>query len=324
MSTKHLFPVTFAKLMMLLSVFTLVACGGGGGGGGSTNPEIQLGHQLAPSSISRQSGIFPPTLPEQAYLHQQDQFIYGNLQGNIEVGRYAFTISLLLSRAGIASNAVNVFIVKDFSCGTSVGGGLALNSILFLDGKLLDILSEAANYQALLNSGKESAPLDQVMSSIVTRHVSRPCLSNDPIAYPLDRLTPDERSAADEMFYEMVGGIFFHEFGHVWGWDALTSLRAQTYDPTLASFFALYPSAREDRADVIAGALTKKSGHQISNAILWLDVAAYLWLFQRGYGVFNYFDKSTTYAISKQIDASHSGVPTRIQFYASGFNSYGK
>jgi hypothetical protein len=313
-------------MVLTAAALSLAGCGGGGGAGSSSNnpvesPEQAMARALAGPTVSRDASIPAPLPSEEATLYQQDAVAAGSVGGMLLPGRYATTIGVLVQRAGLNLQSMQVYVAADLSCGTGIAGGFAGYAQLVLDGKLLDVLGDVANYMALLRSGRATASLDAVMDTIVYAHAGRPCMANDPLVVPFSALSPAELSDADSIFYQLAGGIFFHEFGHLWSSDALTSLRAN-YVPGLAYMLMYYPTASEDRADVTSGILSAKSNHSLANAQLWLDVAPYLWLVQRGYPVLSYADKATTLAYVAQIDSTHSSPVVRQRTMARGFNAW--
>lgn len=312
---------TFAVLACAL--LTLTSCGGGGGGGGPA-PEVQLARELASTRLSRNPRIEPVVTPfvnEFLVLSQIDQNLNFSTAGTFVLGRYQATLQRLAERAQI--DRVTVFVSSDLACtSVAVGGGIAGDALIVLDGKFLDVLAEVSNGLALRESGRISASIAQIVDSAAFSQLtfSRACLATDPTAFPDTALSAAELDRSIEIFTQLVGGLFFHEFGHVWNWHALLKFREQYTIP--GGGFFTYTSATEDNSDVISGILNAKAGHSSSLTTFAFDLLAFTYLYRRAPGSLS-FEQTSSWEIQYQQTApTYSSLAARKGLIERGYRGW--
>lgn len=308
-------------------VVLVTGCGGGGGGSAPVGPapiEVQLARDLAGSGLEKNPAYFPVTtlsVDEPFLLAQADQQLFDAVAAQIVTGRYQSTLNRLAERAQIAR--VQVAVVSDLAC-TAVpfGGGVAADRLLALDGKLLDLMAELANAIALRETGRISATDGQIVDAAAAQQLSfvRFCLPADPVAFPDAVLTPAEFDRSVEIFTQLVGGLFFHEFGHVWGWHTLAGLRDQIFFPS-GGFFR-YTSAIEDNADLISGVLNAKSGHDASYPKLMYDLMAFTFFYRRAPGSLAFDNVQTWQAQYQQAAPTYSSIAVRKSIIDLGYRGW--
>ena len=215
-----------------------------------------------------------PFVDEYIILNQADQSLVDALAPFALANRYVNTINRLKVRANIS--AANVRVVSDLACSpVNVGGGVTADANVFLDGKLLDMAADVANGLAMRESGRLQLTTAQIVDFSATQQLSFAnfCRPSDPLAFPDANLSQAEGQRSVEIFTQLVGGILFHEYGHVWGWHYLLGVRDRLLNP--GGGFYTFTSANEDQADFIAGVLSAKSGHQLSYPQFEMDLMAF-------------------------------------------------
>lgn len=312
----------------LLTV-ALVGCSGGGGGGGSAPPastsaptaEAQQARELAASALVKRGGLSP--LPDESLaLGQMDQQLTAAAAPFVQPNRYVATFNRLAQRASIGQ--VQAAVVSDLACTVMpFGGGVSSDRVLVLDGKLMDMFAEVSNALALREAGRLGASLEQMVDAAAGRQLAFGtfCLASDPLAFPDAVLTAEEQARAVEIFTQLTGGIFFHEFGHVWGWHALLKLRDGALWPG-GGFFA-YTSAIEDNADITSGILAAKSGHDLSRAQLAYDMMAFVYFYRQSPGSVSYAATQSWNAQYARSSPTYSSLATRKQLLGLGAASWG-
>ena len=191
--------------------------------------------------------------------------------------------------------------------GFSVGGH-AGHGYVALDGKLLDIMNEVANYQAKFESGSTIDPLQFAVDNIVAYH-NNAAGHAVPVecCYPLGSLTDAERERSDEIWESMVGAIFYHEFGHYYLLFFLDRVRSSLDFTGLVS----YSSVSEDDADFIAGVLSAKAGHDPQWGQFTFDLMTYY--IGQGMGQFPTFSAVTNNAVVQFGSSSNAYSPLAIR-----------
>lgn len=317
--------------LALASALLVAACGGRSGDGGATNaevvqPEVQQARELATSGLQRRAGFFPVVTAagdEGAYLLQKDQQLANALGRYVISNRYASTLNRLATRAGISR--VQAAVVSDLAC-TSVpfGGGVATDSLLALDGKLFDVLAEVANALALRETGRLVAPLEQIVDNAAARQINFAnfCVASDPIAYPDSLLSAAEFDRSVEYFTQLAGGLFFHEFGHVWGWHTLIGLRDRILFPAGGIFS--YTSAIEDNADITSGILSAKSGHDPAMPKLTYDLMAFTYFYRRNPGFVSFSNIQAWDTQYAQSAPTYSSLAVRKTLIDLGYSAWGR
>jgi hypothetical protein len=186
-----------------------------------------------------------------------------------------------------------------------------------LDGKFLDILFDMANYIALSRSGRTFDSIYYAADNIVAYHLS----SNRTLpsgGYYYHMLTPQEKMSSDELYLSMVGGIYYHEFGHYLLLHMLDSVRAQ-YD---LSGTILYSSASEDDADFVGGALSAKAGLDESAGLLMFDLMTFYSAYKSGQ-VYNFINITNNFVVQfQQSSITYSSLAVRKSNFSKGYDSY--
>lgn len=231
-------------------------------------------------------------------------------------GRYRPTVRLLAARVGIDLESVPTSVVDELGEYKPFGGGFANHDAIFLDGKLLDVLRDVANFLAT------SGPLSQAqlyagIDNIVLHHASVEGFPA-PMLYPTHTLPAQVCGAADGFFFDMAGAILYHEFGHHWAYGCVDQWLMQG---SAAGVLFPYPSKMEDDADIIAGALTRKAGHDLQRAQLTFDLLTFL------FGARNWQYTSLAQAQSyeaqfTQTNPSYSPPARRHHLIAQGYELY--
>lgn len=304
-------------------LLALAACGGGGGddgaastGSSAATAEVQQARELAASGLFKRSGL-APVFSEPQVLGQMDQNLAGAVAPQWLANRYAATLGRLVQRAALAPPPAGV--VSDLAC-TAVpfGGGVTADQLLVLDGKLLDMFADIANGLALRESARLSASVAQVVDAAAGLQLSfsRFCAASDPLAFPDAALTAAELERAVEIFTQLTGGIFFHEFGHVWGWHALLRLRDGLLSPG-GGFFS-YTSAIEDNADLTSGILGAKAGHDLAFAQMAYDLMAFVYFYRQAPGSLSFADTQTWNAQYGRTSPTYSSLAARKQLLGLG------
>ncbi|SHM72928.1 hypothetical protein SAMN02787076_02042 [Rhizobacter sp. OV335] len=250
-----------------------------------------------------------------------DQQIVQSTSASYLAGRYTNTFNRLAQRASIAR--VYVQVSSDLAC-TAVpfGGGVAANTLMVLDGKMLDLMADVANGLAMRESGRTSLSLLQIVDLAASQQMSfsRFCQAADPLAFPDASLTPGELDRSVELFTQMTGGTFFHEFGHIWNWHSLAKLREQIFVPGGGLF--TYTSVIEDNADIISGILNAKSGHAQSSAELAYDLMAFTVIYRRNPGGYSFGNTTSWQTQYQQTSPTYSSLATRKALLSSGFSGW--
>jgi hypothetical protein len=323
-SRANSWPRLLPRIVLSAGALLVAACGGGGSTPAPNEPiEVQLARQLAPVGIEKNPDFFPVAgvINEPALLAAKDQELL-QASGALSVApRFVNTLSKIAVRAQIAR--VNVFVVNDLAC-TSVpfGGGVATNAVIVLDGKLLDLMADVANGIALVETGRLQATISQVVDAAAAQQLAfgRYCAASDPLSFPDGALTQAERDRGVEVFAQLVGGLLFHEFGHIWNWHTLAGLRDQILFPS-GGFFR-YTSALEDNADLIAGVLSAKAGHDPSLTKLTYDLMTFTYFYRRA-------PLQTTFAAVQswetqyqQSSPTYSSLATRKALIDAGYRGW--
>lgn len=315
-----------AGAVALACAALLAACGGGGGddaSGGSASPQVQQARALAAPTVTRQAGIGPVVTPfgdEAWLLYTVDLNLDLATAPALLPGRYAQTLQRLRTRTGITGDDTRV--VSDLACtAMPFGGGIAGDRVIVLDGKLLDVMAEVANGIALRESGRLAATDAQIVDAAAAAQLGFAffCRAADPIAFPDAVLDSREFERAVEIFAQLAGGIYFHEFGHVWGWHALLRLRDQAF--VQGRVFG-YSSAIEDNADLTAGILSAKAGHDARWPRMMFDLMSFTFMYRRQPGWVGYADVQTWAAQFQQLSPTYSPLAQRKQWVDLGYAAW--
>lgn len=305
------------------------ACGGGGDDPPPTPPvapEVAQARLLAGSGLTANPSLAPVTtavVDEPGILALQDQQLVQAAGGTVLAGRYNATLQRLAQRAQIAR--VNVIVSSDMAC-TAIpfGGGVGGNDVMILDGKFLDLMAEVANGLALRESGRVATPLDAIVDQAAAAQMSFPlfCRASDPIAFPDNVLTPQELDRSVEIFTQLTGGTFYHEFGHVWGRHRLLMLRDQLLAPG-GGFFS-YTSAIEDNADLTSGILSAKAGHAAEYPKLTYDLLTFSFFARRAPGTVVYANVNSWQVQYQQNSPTYSSLATRKSTIDLGYSAWSR
>lgn len=317
---------TTPVLVVGLLVVALGGCKKGSPGTDYVEPEVQQARALASSNLSKQAGIFPvqSVFGDEAFiLAQQDLQVASSVGFWVLPQRFTNTLNRLNARASVAPTDTRV--VSDMAC-TQVGfgGGVAGDRVIHLDGKLLDLMAEVSNALALIDSGRLTATLTQVVDAAAAQQMnfSNFCRAADPIAFPDSALSLAEQDRAVEYFTQLVGGIYFHEFGHVWGWHSLARIRDQYLAPQ-GSFFS-YTSVIEDNADLTSGILNAKAGHSASVTKLMIDLMAFQYFYRRNPGFVSFANVQGWSVQYQQTSPTHSSLAGRKGTIDVGYSAWAR
>jgi hypothetical protein len=118
----------------------------------------------------------------------------------------------------------------------------------------------------------------------------------------------------------MVGGILFHEFGHIWGRHMLLRVRESSVYPQ-GGFFT-YTSAIEDNADVIAGILSAKSNHDSSYPKFMVDLMTFTYFYRRAPGSVFFAQSLSWQGQYQQLEPSHSSSAVRKNLIGLGYQGW--
>jgi hypothetical protein len=272
---------------------------------------------LQENGITRDSSQIPATTGESQQLEYADKMRTNSLLSVQDYHQLA--IKALNQKAGIA-NSVRGLVEVDLRNNSNLwmfGGGHAGHDYFALDGKFLDILFDMANYIALSRSGRTFDSIYYAADNIVAYYLS----SNRTLpsgGYYYHMLTPQEKMSSDELYLSMVGGIYYHEFGHYLLLHMLDSVRAQ-YD---LSGTILYSSASEDDADFVGGALSAKAGLDESAGLLMFDLMTFYSAYKSGQ-VYNFINITNNFVVQfQQSSITYSSLAVRKSNFSKGYDSY--
>ena len=239
-----------------------------------TPPLCPWSAALAGSGVVRDSTQPPPTFQEAQHLVAADGRLWSDVTVAPLVSHYDAAIATIRARAGIGN--VPISVVSDMRLAApsvaAYGGGVAGHGFFVVDGKLLDVLSEFARYRALVEAGVAFQDDDGALNTIVGAHNQFVGAAPSGLFFTADALTSPQAARANELFLRWAAPIVYHEFGHVFLWNALDRLRATTGQ--LPRFF-VSTSLNEDDADRVAGALTRKSGGSATDIVVLFDVLTF-------------------------------------------------
>lgn len=317
-----------SSALLALLLFAQAGCGGGGEGESNTGPssgsagaEVDLARRLQAQGLEKNPQYWPVTTPfldEPLALLQMDQRLLQGTSATIVANRYFNSLSRLAQRAQIAR--VFVYVSRDLACTSSpFGGGVAADTVIVIDGKMLDLMADVANGLAMRESGRLSLSIPQIVDSAASQQMSfaRFCTTSDPLAFPDAALSSQESSRAVEIFTQFLGGVFFHEFGHTWNWHSLFKLRENIFVP--GGGFSSYTSAVEDNADIIAGILSGKSGHDIALVKVSFDLMAFSYLYRRSPGSYSFNNTTSWQSQYSQTSPNYSSLAARKSLLDVGF-----
>lgn len=318
-STKYL------SLVAGICLAILGGCGGGDSGGSGAVVqvpyEIQIARALQPAGLSKNPVISPlvtPFINEPIALAQIDLQALQNTSRFLLLNRYSVILSRLMQRGGIGR--LDTRIASDLACSAAqAGGGIASDSVIVMDGKMLDTMADVANGLALRESGRSTLSISQVVDAAAAHQMSfmRLCGFSNPLAFPDGLLTTIESDRATEIFTQFFGGILFHEFGHVWNWHSLVQIREQLFVP--GGGFFRYTSAIEDNADLISGILNAKSGHNPFYTKMAYDLMAFTYLYRRSPSAFSFNQVTAWESQYSRISNTHSSLAVRKSLVDGGF-----
>jgi hypothetical protein len=314
-------------LRLFLLAFLVTACGGGGESTSQPQvvaPEVEQARLLASSAVTRRAGLFPIStnlINEPLVLAQQDVMLQEQFGPLVISGRFSKTLERLRTRAQIQS--WKIAVLSDIACnGSSIGGGAAADSQIVLDGKQLDLEADIANGLALREAGKLSMSIPQIVDLAAAKQLSFAafCKPTEPSAFPDAGLTTAEQDRAVEIFAQLAGGIVYHEFGHVWGWHSLNKIREQVLAPQNGLF--RFSSATEDNADITAGILSAKAGHDQFFAQMAYDLMAFTYNYRRAPGSVSFVDTISWESQYNKSAANYSSLALRKTLVVLGYSAW--
>lgn len=262
-----------------------------------------------------------PSLNEDYLLTSRDHsYIIPSLPA--VTSQYGRDLSRLRAAAGI-SLAVPMQAVVDLQCAVPYGGGITGHNLITVDAKFFDVLKDYAAYLTLSEQGHTNEMRASALARITLLHNSFPC-ANLPLNRFIYASIPSTNSASTQAKYDsMAGAILYHEFGHHWTWALLDGLRINNaYWAFGVVPYYVYPAKSEDEADLIAGILTRKAGHNATLAMEMIDIMA-LYVFHRQYGT--YPDISNIQSIQLQyarMNQQYSALAARKALIQAGYNAY--
>ncbi|MBZ4333521.1 hypothetical protein [Corallococcus sp. AS-1-12] len=230
---------------------------------------------------------------------------------------YQDLVNTLVNHASIGGNVVRV--VPDLMSLKPAGGGVTGHLIVVMDGKFFDILTEYTNYLAAHDTGLTTTGRVPAVNAIVASHNSIRGGAAPQSLFPTAALDSYARKRARHYLLDYAGAILAHEFGHFWAWGCVDQLRMQSAS---ANGFYIYPAMVENDADFITGALTAKSGHDLTRAQEMIDLMAYYAL-QRQSPSASILDIEVSYDQQfRQQYPTYESLAGRKQLIAQGYNAY--
>ncbi len=317
--------------LLVIALFTQAGCGDAGDGNGSPSPsagsagvEVDLARRLQTQGLEKNPQYWPvvtPLINEPLALLQMDQQLLQGTSATIVARRYESSLVELVRRANIAR--AFVYVSSDLACTSSpFGGGVAADTVIVIDGKMLDLMADVANGLAMRESGRLSLTIPQVVDLAAAQQMSfsRFCTTTNPLAFPDARLSSQEFNRSVEMFTQFLGGVFFHEFGHTWNWHSLFKLRENAFVP--GGGFSSYTSAVEDNADLIAGVLSAKAGHDPALVKMSFDLMAFSYFYRRSPGSYSFNNTTSWQSQYSQTSPNYSSLAARKSLLDAGFSGW--
>ncbi len=210
---------------LALAALFLTACPNTGGGDGDDDEiQIPLEAALAGDPISRDPNHSKPTPFEQVSLDVLDDSLAA-LADAFPYDAYDAAGDFLLDAVDVDPGP-NGQVLTDFrDAGLLFGGGAAGHDVLILDGKFLDILSEYATFLALSQTGQDLTDPEDALDTIVVSHNASPMTNSGGITWMVDDLDAPTLAISNDIFSALMGGVLYHEFGHVYLFHVLDGLR---------------------------------------------------------------------------------------------------
>ncbi|MCZ6463633.1 MAG: hypothetical protein O7A09_04780 [Proteobacteria bacterium] len=303
---------------LALAVLFLAACKGSGGGDGDDDRiQIPLEVSLAADPISRDPNHSNPTPFEQVSLDALDDSLAA-LADAFPYADYDAAGDFLLDAVDVDPGP-NGQVLTDFrDAGLLFGGGAAGHDVLVLDGKFLDILSEYATFLALRQTGQDLTDPEDALDTIVVSHNASPVTNPDGITWLVDDLDAPTLAISNDLFSALMGGVLYHEFGHVYLFHVLDSLRDNNM---LMPGLDLQPTEAEDAADTVAGMLIAKAGLDLATLLEMFDILAYYSIQQVAPDtrIADILDPDFQ---NLSLDGEHSSVAERKQLASDGYDTF--